>query len=57
MAETTEPKVKKFAGIVVQPGLSKTNYFFMFFNTFIIGMFMSIPAIVRTPAMPRASRR
>ncbi|MCP4716970.1 MAG: MFS transporter [Deltaproteobacteria bacterium] len=48
---TAVPKVPKFAGIVIRSELSKTNYFFLFFNTFIIGMFMSIPAILQPAFM------
>ncbi len=53
MSENNEAavKVRKFAGIEVPPELSKTNYFFLFFNTFIIGMFMSIPAIIQPAFM------
>ena len=43
---TTKP-VKKFAGIEIASGLTKTNYFFLFFNTFIIGMFMSVPSVLQ----------
>lgn len=43
----TNQNVKKFAGIEVPPDLSKTNFFFLFFNTLLIGVFMSIPAILQ----------
>ena len=43
---TTKP-VKKFAGIEIASELTKTNYFFLFFNTFIIGMFMSVPSVLQ----------
>ncbi len=40
-------KASKFAGIEVPPELTKGNFFFLFFNTLLIGLFMSIPAIVQ----------
>ena len=43
---STKP-VKKFAGIEIASELTKTNYFFLFFNTFIIGMFMSVPSVLQ----------
>ncbi len=53
MAEKVEIKdnTPKFAGIGLMPELTKTNYFFLFFNTFIIGMFMSIPAVIQPAFM------
>lgn len=39
--------VKKFAGIEVPPDLTKTNFFFLYFNTLIIGMLMVMPAILQ----------
>lgn len=49
MSENKNEAVKtpKFAGIEVPPELTKTNFFFLFFCTFIMGMFMSIPAIIQ----------
>jgi MFS family permease len=49
MAENNETKksVKKFAGIEVPPDLTRWNFFFLFFNTMIIGIMMTIPAIVQ----------
>ncbi len=53
MAEATETTIKapKFAGITILSGLSKTNYFFMFFNTFLIGMFLSVTAVLQPAFM------
>ncbi len=45
MEETA--KVKKFAGIEVAPDLTKTNFFFLFFNTFFIGVFMVMVVIIQ----------
>jgi MFS family permease len=45
------PKSRKFIGIEVPPELTKVHYFFLFFNTFLIGMFMSIPAILQPAFM------
>lgn len=44
-------KVKKFAGIAVPPELSRVNFFFLFFNTFIMGMFMVVPAVIQPAFM------
>jgi len=44
-------KAKKFAGIEVPSGLSRVNFFFLFFNTFLIGMFMSIPTVIQPAFM------
>jgi MFS family permease len=44
-AETA--KVLKFGGMEVPPELTKMNFFFLFFCTFIMGMFMSLPAIIQ----------
>jgi len=49
--DTQKTSVSKFAGITVPPELSKTNFFFLFFNTFIIGMFMSVPAVIQPAFM------
>ncbi len=53
MAESSAstPTVKKFAGIEMPPELTKTHFFFLFFNTFIIGMFMSVPSILQPAFM------
>jgi MFS family permease len=53
MAETAETPIKapKFAGITLLSGLSKTNYFFMFFNTFLMGMFLSVTAVLQPAFM------
>ncbi|MBM4311022.1 MAG: MFS transporter [Deltaproteobacteria bacterium] len=51
MSADTPIKTPKFAGIGILPGLTRTNYFFLFFNTFIVGMFMSIPAILQPAFM------
>jgi len=45
MAE--KPKISKFAGIEVPPDLTKTNFFFLYLNTLIMGMLMVMPAIVQ----------
>jgi MFS family permease len=39
--------VKKFAGIEIPPDLTKGNFFFLFFNTMLSGIMMTIPAIVQ----------
>ena len=44
-------KVSKFAGMEIPPELSKTNFFFMFFCTFIAGMFLSLPAVIQPAFM------
>ncbi len=45
--ETMKPKIPKFGGMEVPPELTKMNFFFLFFCTFIMGMFMSLPAIIQ----------
>lgn len=45
MKENTS--TKKFAGIEVPPDLTRTNFFFLYFNTLIIGMLMVMPAILQ----------
>ena len=50
-ATVTTIKAPKFAGITILSGLSKTNYFFMFFNSFLIGMFLSVPAVLQPAFM------
>ncbi len=47
---TTKP-VKKFAGIPVPPELTRTHFLFLYINTFIIGMFMSVPSILQPAFM------
>jgi MFS family permease len=49
MAEqkSSSKSVRKFAGIEVPPDLTKGNFFFLFFNTLIMGIMMTIPAIVQ----------
>ena len=44
-------KAPKFAGITILSGLTKTNYFFMFFNTFLMGMFLSVTAVLQPAFM------
>ena len=39
--------VKKFAGIEMPPELSKTNFSFLYFNTLLIGLLMTLPAIIQ----------
>lgn len=51
-ASGTEQKIKRFAGITVPPELSRLNFFFLFFNTFLIGMIMSVPSVLQ-PAFMR----
>lgn len=43
----TKQPVKKFAGIEVPPDLTKGNFFFLYFNTLLIGLLMVIPAILQ----------
>jgi MFS family permease len=49
MAEDSEntKSVAKFAGIEIPPELTKSNFFFLFFNTFIIGLLMSVFGILQ----------
>jgi MFS family permease len=53
MAENNETKTKvaKFGGMEIPPELTKMNFFFLFFNTFLIGMVMSVPAIIQPALM------
>jgi MFS family permease len=44
---TSNKNNQKFVGIEVPPELTKSNFFFMFLNTFLVGMFMSIPTIIQ----------
>ncbi|MEE9504105.1 MAG: MFS transporter [Thermodesulfobacteriota bacterium] len=44
--ETTK-SVTKFAGIEVPPELTKSNFFFLFFNTFLIGLLMAVFGILQ----------
>ena len=39
--------MKKFAGIEIPPDLTKGNFFFLYFNTLVMGMVMSVPAIIQ----------
>lgn len=39
--------VRKFAGIEIPPDLTKGNFFFLYFNTLLIGLLMVIPAILQ----------
>ncbi len=39
--------VKKFAGIEIPPDLTKGNFFFLYFNTLIMGMVMAVPAVIQ----------
>jgi len=45
-SETTKSAIK-FAGIEVPPELTKSNFFFLFFNTFLIGLLMSVFGILQ----------
>ena len=45
-SETTK-SVAKFAGIEIPPELTKGNFFFLFFNTFLIGLLMSVFGILQ----------
>jgi MFS family permease len=49
--QAAAPKVPKFAGMEIPPELSKTNFFFMFFCTFIAGMFLSLPSVIQPAFM------
>ena len=40
-------KTDKFAGIEVPPDLTKSNFFFLYLNTLLIGMLMVMPAIIQ----------
>jgi len=40
-------KTRKFAGIEIPPDLTGTNFFFLYFNTLVIGMLMVMPAILQ----------
>ena len=44
--ETTK-SVATFAGIEVPPELTKSNFFFLFFNTFLIGLLMAVFGILQ----------
>jgi MFS family permease len=39
--------INKFAGIEIPTDLTKVNFFFMFFNTMLAGILMTVPAIVQ----------
>jgi len=45
--QAATPSAPKFGGMEVPPELKKMNFFFLFFCTFIMGMFMSVPAIIQ----------
>ena len=45
-SETTK-SAPKFAGIEVPPELNKRNFFFLFFNTFVAGLLMSVFGILQ----------
>ena len=49
MSEKSDAKkdVKKFAGIEIPPDLTKGNFFFLYFNTLLMGMTMAVPAIIQ----------
>ena len=48
MAEQkSAPAVRKFAGIEVPPDLTQGNFFFLYFNTLLVGLLMVIPAILQ----------
>jgi MFS family permease len=49
MGTTGEIKkdVKKFAGIEIPPDLTKGNFFFLYFNTVLMGVVMAVPAIIQ----------
>jgi len=49
--QAVKTKVPKFAGMEIPPELSKMNFFFMFFCTFIAGMFLSLPAVIQPAFM------
>lgn len=42
-----QQKVSKFAGIEIAPDLNKGNFFFLYFNTLIMGMLMVMPAVIQ----------
>lgn len=46
-AQEPQTSVSKFIGIEVPPELNRGNFFFLYLNTFLVGMFMSVPAIVQ----------
>ena len=45
--KNTAPSVKKFAGIMVAPDLTRMRFFFLYFNTLMIGLLTVIPAILQ----------
>ena len=49
MSDTTETTKSSatFAGIEIQQGLTKKNYFFLFLNTFFAGILMSVLGILQ----------
>ncbi len=46
-APDAKKKVKKFAGIEIPPDLTTGNFFFLYFNTLVMGIIMAVPAIVQ----------
>jgi MFS family permease len=38
---------KRFLGIDVPPGLKRINFFFLYLNTFLVGILLSIPGIIQ----------
>ncbi len=45
--QKSAPAVRKFAGIEVPPDLTQGNFFFLYFNTLLVGLLMVIPAILQ----------
>ncbi|MBU0928163.1 MAG: MFS transporter [Spirochaetes bacterium] len=45
------PKEMKFAGIAMPAGISKANFTFLFINTFLMGMFMTVPSVIQPALM------
>ena len=43
----SQTKPQKFAGIEIPPGLRKSNFFFLYLNTLLIGMLVIIPNIIQ----------
>ena len=39
--------MKRFAGIEVPPDLSGSNFLFLYLNTLLIGILLTIPAIIQ----------
>ncbi len=52
MARAQAPgTARKFAGIVLPEEVTKRNFLFLFVNTFIMGMFMTVPAVIQPAFM------